>query len=399
MVGCFVVAAGGESVFEAKQRLLGSLGWGENPFVKDLRIFEKHSFLKYYCPLDGERVLKALAFDSKACVLAGPKGVGKTSAMYYAYYSLPAGEFYPIMLKQPPASLQELGEELGFVRQKNIVQKIFSFLAGSKKISRAELVERMRGIERKVVVFLDEAHLASNEINMEFKYLLDEVPSLRIVFSALGTGNFPDSLMHLVGEKNVFQRKAFSREEMKRIIQHRIEAVGGRGISPFTQNALEMVLTEQNLLSPRYVFDELNSALAKMALGEKTVVDEAMILSSEDPIVVSATGVPTKTEKQKINTANADWWELLSPSQQQVMQLLVSEGREMSLSEISGESGLSESTAFNCLYQLRGEDDKERERKKQVPFPLVEVEARMVGGKKKNAYYASAKVKNLFTMH
>jgi len=410
VVRCFVVVGEVGDVFAAKDRLLGKLGWSENPFVKDLRISEKDGFMQYYCPLDGDKVLKTLAFDAKACVLAGPKGVGKTSAMYYAYYSLPSKDFYPVMLKQPPASLQELAEESGLARRGTIMQRLFSAIAGTRKISRQGLVERMRSIDKKIVLFLDEAHLAEEGMHMEFKFLLDEVPNLRIVFSALGTSSFPDSLMHLVGEKNVFSRKGFSREEMKHIIQHRIDAVGGKGTAPFSNSALDGVLTEQNLFSPRYVFDDLNSLLAKMALGDKatpTQADETATgetsnstqttsahLAHDDPIVLSAT-----RESRTLNTGNADWWQSLSPSQQQILEVLVREGTTMTLAEISNSTGLSESTAFNCLYQLRGQDDKEKERKKDVPFPVVEVDQRHVGGKKKNAYHAAVKVRNLFTMH
>ncbi len=428
-----------DNVFDAKDKLMDSLGWQENPFVKDLRIFEKTSFMKYYCPLDGEKVLRSLAFDSKACVLEGPKGVGKTSALYYIYYSLPGKDFYPVMLKEPPASLEQLGEETGMLQPKNIVQKFFSSLSGGKAISRPQLVERLREVDKKIVLFVDEAHLAREEMQMEFKYLLDEVPNLRIVFSALGTNNFPDSLMHLVGEKNVFARRGFNKDEMKRIIKHRIEAVGGKGSTPFSESHLEAVLSEQNLLSPRYVFDELNSMLAKMAFGEKEMAmpkkkegkspleeyvnlgkeskkhveaeseqaqrqeeDEGQAeekehptrLSGSDPIVMAA-----RTRSLGINTANADWWAVLTPSQQQIMMELISHGRELSLSELCKATGLGESTVFNCLYQLRGEDEKELERKKEVPFPLVKVIHKQVGGKKKNLYHAEGKVKNLFTMH
>ncbi len=465
---------GSESVFDAKQRLLETLGWAENPFVKDLRISEKDTFMKHYCPLDGGKVLQSLAFDAKACVLEGPKGVGKTSALYFAYYSLPSKEFYPVMLKEPPASLEQLGEETGLFAQKNLVQKIFYAIGGGRKVSRRQLVQRIRSVNKKVVLFVDEAHLGKDEMQMEFKYLLDEVPNLRMVFSALGTGSFPDSLLHLVGDRHVFQRKDFSKEEMRKIIRHRIEAVGGTGLAPFSETALESVLTEQNLFSPRYVFDELNSLLAKMALGEKTMFsargerggekeggarqektankealakkersekivfveksqkileeknqnnfennlianeemeakagrefdnelkleeheEEEGVLGVADPIVLSATA-----RGRQLNTSNADWWVLLTPSQQQIMQLLVAQGREMSLAEVCKATALGESTVFNCLYQLRGEDEKEIERKKEVPFPLVQVEPKMVGGKKKNVYKAAPKVRSLFTMH
>ncbi|MEK6923744.1 MAG: ATP-binding protein [Candidatus Micrarchaeota archaeon] len=392
---------GKTQIFDAKKKLLEELGWEENPFVKDLRTYDKDSFLKYYCPLDGEKLLNKLAFDAKAYMLMGPKGVGKTSAMYYAYYNLPQDEFEVVTFKHPPASLEELAFEINILPGNGTLGSVISAIGSAlglkkgKKVKRSEIVDALRKKQGKLVWFLDEAHLEPNpEMYMEFKYLLDDVPNLRLVVGALGRENFPDSLMHLIGEKNVLARKGFSKEEMTNIVEHRIKAVGGKGTHPFSKAALDEVLTEQNLLTPRYVFDELNSRLAKMASGELDVKTEASRLSADDPIVKAATG----GAEVKITKGNADWWVLLSPSQQQIMELLLKDNSGFTLAEICTKSSLAENTAFNALYQLRGDDKRELERKKEVPFPLVEVQGRAVGGRKKNVYFAASKVRNLFTL-
>ncbi len=405
-----------KGIFEAREKLLGELGWTENPFIKDLRIYDKQSFLNYYCPLDGEKVLERLAFDAKACILVGPKGVGKTSALYYAYYQLPGDEFRPVMLKQPPATLTELAAEMGLKKQETVGEAIYYSIAGlagvkkpKKDVSRRELVEFLRGSGKKIVLFVDEAHLvADHGTYMEYKYLLDEVPNLRIVFSTLSAEGMPDSLLHLVGDGNVLSRKGFSTEEMHQIIAHRIESVGGKGTHPFSKGALEEAFTDHNLLTPRYAFDELNRRLAEMAVGKRNLVQEANRLGAGDEIVKAAveatregkagSSAPTVTGGGKLTKVHADWWVSLSPSQQGVMQLLLEHGEGLTLHEVCQAAGLAENTAFNALYQLRGEDGKELERKKNVPFPLVDVEARMVGGRKKNLYHVAEKVRNLFTV-
>ncbi|OIO25271.1 hypothetical protein AUJ14_04610 [Candidatus Micrarchaeota archaeon CG1_02_55_22] len=385
------------SIFNAKDKLLESLGWRENPFIKDLRIYDKDSFMKYYCPLDGEKLLSKLAFDTKAVMFIGPKGVGKTSAMYYAFYSIPRDEFDVIMFKHPPSSLTELAHESGILKPKGIMGAL-SGLLGKKNesVTRTAVIDALRENAKKTVFFLDEAHLEVNpEMYMEFKYLLDDVPNLRLVVCALSREKFPDSLMHLVGENNIFDRKGFSRDEMIEIIKHRIEAVGGKGTHPFSRGALEEVLTEQNLLTPRYVFDELNARLAKMAAGKIDLKQEASRLGANDPIVEA---VLSDNASKPITKTHAKWWVLLSPSQQQIMEMLLSEKAGLTLSEICEKSGLAQNTAFNALYQLRGDDKKERERKKDVPFPLVNVDGRLVGGRKKNVYFVAKKVRNIFTL-
>lgn len=376
-------------VFEAREKLLRELDWGENPFVKDLRASDKSSFLKYYCPFEGEAILERLAFDTKACLLLGPKGVGKTSSLYFVYYSLPEASFECFFMKEPPESVAELAEALGFEKG-----GWFSRLLGRKeeKISRRELADWLKSKPRTLVLFIDEAHLLENKgMYMEFKYLLDDVPNLRLVLSSLGKDGFPDSLLQLVGESNVFQRRDFTEAQMRRIIEHRIGAVGGAGLKPFPGAYLDEVLSGQNLLSPRYVFDELNAFLAKLALGKSEWKGAAEY--ADNPIVQSA------VKNSRITRGNVAWWAQLSPSQMQVMELLVKSDEGLLLSEIRKRTGLSQNTAFNALYQLRGDDRAELKRKPKVPFPLVKVSKQAVGGRKRNVYSAVAKVKSLFTLH
>ncbi len=388
------------NVFSAKDSLLQMLSWGENPFIKDLRASDKENFLKYYSPFEANSILEKLAFDSKACLFLGPKGVGKTSALYFVDYSLPQKEFIPVMFKQLPESIEQLALESGlFEKEKSFLSKLFGAFSKKREFTRAELIDGLKSFDQKIVFFFDEAHLVKNRgMYMELKYLLDEVPNLRMVISALGADEFPDSLMHLIGEKNVFIRKGFSRDEMLDILSHRIKAVGGSGLQPFNSEILDRVLTEQNLLTPRYVFDELNSYLAKLALdGKLPGAEDSALLGFSDPIVqaVKSRGA----SEDVLNTSNADWWVSLSPSQQVILELLLSSGDGLTLNSIMGKTRLSQNTAFNALYQLRGADEAEIKRKPAVPFPLISVDAKLVGGRKKNVYFASEKIRNLFTMH
>lgn len=384
-----------DDVFIAKEKLLTSLGWSENPFVKDLRQSDERGFLKYYYPLDAAKVLEKLAFDAKACLLLGPKGVGKTSALYYVSYSLPEKEFDKVMFKEPPETLNGLADELGFNRTTGI--SFIPFLAGKRDVTRQELARYLRNktIDKKLLMLVDEAQLGS-EMYMEFKYLLDEVPNLRIVFSALDKSKFPDSLLHLIGSGNIFQRTKFTKEEMVGVIGHRVAAVGGKNTAPFAEKSLGKILTEQNLLSPRYVFDELNSHLAKLALGEEKVEPYS------DDLVIQSAIQRAKQQPQltdyAFTTSHAPWWQMLSPSQRAVVGQLVS-GDGLTLHDLMDKTSLTQNTVFNALYQLRGDDEAEKERKPEVPFPLVMAKQQFVGKRKKNLYFLNNKIKNVLTTH
>ncbi len=461
-----------EKVFEAKQALMSALGWSENPFVKDLRLENKEEFLKFYCPFESASMLKKLAFDTKACILLGPKGVGKTSALHYVMYSLPKEEFVAFFFKQPPESLDEFAAEIGAAKH-GIVHKIRSLFAGKKPkgSTRGQIAERVKYFDnRKVVFFIDEAHLLRNaDMYMEFKYLLDELPDLRMVLCALSKDSFPDSLLHIVGEGSVFYRNKFTEKEMREIIAHRISAVGGSGLVPFDAEFLEKTFTEQNLLTPRYVFDELNNYLADLALDEKrmdrlrarkpkvvSISDErraenpATASGEKKPTIISSDGIDLEKEyehdtlvadiiaesrnaQQKksnernivdadeevdvkemeasgdsgpkgngqtlsfLTTIHAEWWVQLSPSQQQILSLLLPSQAGLTLAQIMAKTKLSQNTAFNALYQLRGDDKAEIARKSEVPFPLISVKKQVVGKKKRNIYFANEKIRNIFT--
>jgi len=463
-----------EKVFEAKQELMSVLGWSENPFVKDLRLENKDDFLKFYCPFESASMLKKLAFDTKACILLGPKGVGKTSALHYVLYSLPKEEFVAFFFKQPPESLDEFAGEIGAAKH-GIVNKIRSMFAGKKPkgATRAQIAERVRYFDnRKVVFFIDEAHLLKNaDMYMEFKYLLDELPDLRMVLCALGKDSFPDSLLHIVGEGNVFYRNKFAAKEMREIIAHRIAAVGGSGLVPFDSEFLDKTFTEQNLLTPRYVFDELNNYLADLALDEKrmdklrakkpkviAITDEKKAAAANDGATAAQIITPEMTDLEKqyesdtlvagiiaesknarqkavpsarivnaddaneeetaettdvggskqkpsghslnfLTTMHAEWWVQLSPSQQQILTLLLPSTAGLTLAQIMAKTKLSQNTAFNALYQLRGDDKAEIARKPEVPFPLISVKKQVVGKKKRNIYFANEKIRNIFTMN
>ncbi len=135
----------GDEIFSAKSHLLGELGWTENPFVKDLRFYDKESFLKYYYPFEGAQLLQKLAFDTKVLLLQGPKGVGKTSALYYVYYSLPASDYDAVFFKEPPATLDDLATQSGFNPKSGVLGSLKALFGGkSEPITRAKLAEKLR---------------------------------------------------------------------------------------------------------------------------------------------------------------------------------------------------------------------------------------------------------------
>ncbi|MDP3741718.1 MAG: ATP-binding protein [Candidatus Micrarchaeota archaeon] len=384
-----------DNVFDAKEKLLSTLSWKENPFVKDLRQSDKEGFLTYYYAIDAGKVVEKLAFDAKACLLLGPKGVGKTSALHYISYSLPEGEFDKVMFKEPPETLNALADELGFNRITGI--SFIPFLSSKRDVTRQELARYLRNKYniKKLLMLVDEAQLGT-EMYMEFKYLLDEVANLRIVFSALDKSKFPDSLLHLIGSGNIFSRNKFTKGEMTSIIEHRISAVGGKAPAPFGEKELSKILTEQNLLSPRYVFDELNNHLAKLALGEEKIEPYG------DDLVIQSAIQRSKQSPQltdyAFTTSHAPWWQMLSPSQKAVIAQLVS-GDGLTLHDLMDKTSLTQNTVFNALYQLRGDDEAERERKPEVPFPLVMAKQQFVGKRKKNLYFNNNKIKNVLTTH
>ncbi|VVC72255.1 Uncharacterised protein [uncultured archaeon] len=370
-----------------------------------------------------------------------------------------------MFFKEPPATVDDLALQSGFAPKTGVFGALKGIFSRNQRapITRLQLADQLRAHNKKLVFFIDEAHLAAPGMYMEFKYLLDDVPNLRIVFCALGKENFPDSLVQLIGEHNVLTRTGFSQREMRGIIEHRITAVGGKGLRPFDDALLSRILTGQNLLTPRYVFDEINEYLAAMATQRSAALSRVPKEYRHNDFVVSAVSHAAEIEQKgtsdalqmgnaenyethagtdslaatgkkalkgkhlarkalgahaepqneqesapvsgfsrpraQMTTSHASWWSSLSPSQSQILTLLLQNEAGLSLADLMKQTGLAQNTAFNALYQLRGEDEAEKKRKPDVPFPLVHTQAKKVGGRKRNLYTVSPKIHNLFTLH
>jgi hypothetical protein len=133
---------------------------------------------------------------------------------------------------------------------------------------------------------------------------------------------------------------------------------------------------------------------------EESIVDADEEVDAEDVKQMEATGSAENSKSLSfLTTMHAEWWVQLSPSQQQILGLLLSGTSGLTLAQIMSKTKLSQNTAFNALYQLRGDDKAEIARKPDVPFPLIIVKKQVVGKKKRNIYFANEKIRNIFTMN
>jgi DNA-binding CsgD family transcriptional regulator len=162
-------------------------------------------------------------------------------------------------------------------------------------------------------------------------------------------------------------------------------------------------------LEKQYEHDTLVAGIiaeAKSAQQKKSspagIVDADEEVDAEGVKQMAASGAlepkPAGQTLSFLTTMHAEWWVQLSPSQQQILSLLLQSQAGLTLAQIMAKTGLSQNTAFNALYQLRGDDRAEIARKPEVPFPLISVKKQVVGRKKRNIYFANEKIRNIFTM-
>jgi hypothetical protein len=164
--------------------------------------------------------------------------------------------------------------------------------------------------------------------------------------------------------------------------------------------------TEQSDIEKEYEHDTLiagviaESKAGAVQSNEESIVDADEEVDAEEVKKMEASRFSEdgSSPLSFLTTIHAEWWVQLSPSQQQILGLLLAGTAGLTLAQIMAKTKLSQNTAFNALYQLRGDDKAEIARKPEVPFPLISVKKQVVGKKKRNIYFANEKIRNVFTM-
>jgi type II secretory pathway predicted ATPase ExeA len=243
-------------------------GWKENPFV--LRIDPK-LFVGYKEQIDA--IQSHIKNKHKIALVTGKTGAGKSTFLKWLEQNNETSKLY---VSKPPEKAED------FV-------KIFTDIFGQSFIERLlgktpTLYTLPNYINKKLkndhlVFMVDESHETNKEVLEWLRVLTDQIDSVSLIMAGM-----PVLEEKIRSELETFDQRitsrinltSLSKEEVKELIKKRIESVGGEGIKPFTDVAIDRIYDRTGGF-PREVLkfcDRLiNSAMEK----NMDTIDESLI--------------------------------------------------------------------------------------------------------------------------
>ncbi len=282
-------------------------GWKENPFV--LKIDPK-LFVGYNEQVNA--VLNHIRNKHRIALVTGRTGAGKSTFLKWLETNYDTSKLY---VSKPPEKPED------FVR---LFTDIFGFSVWERILRRRpSLYTLPEYINKKIrgdhLVFLvDEAHETNKDVLEWLRVLTDQIDNVSLIMAGMPVleDNIKRNLETL--DQRIITRInliSLDKDEIKELIKKRIEDVGGEGIKPFTEGAIEKI-HERTGGFPREVL-KFSDRLVKSALEKNLdVINEKLIeehkeielpkVRLEEPVVTFMPKPPTDEKirnlpfKQKI---------------------------------------------------------------------------------------------------
>lgn len=235
--------------------------WSENPFNFSINPNLAVEQQKYYT-----RLKLFLDSGDKLALVIGNTGMGKTTLLRRFCLE----NFHVAYLPRPPKSEVELFKfiKANFV---NFPSRLFITINSYNKLNKF--------LKKNRVIIIDEIHESPPEVLSYIQTLIDNVNNLSFIFA--GLTEFLDLLKK--EHETLFSRlsevleiEPLSRTGVLEMITLRIRSVNGKGIEPFTSEAVSEI-HEISRGIPREVLRICNNAVKKAIIDDRSIIDKSFI--------------------------------------------------------------------------------------------------------------------------
>ena len=249
-------------------------GWDSNPFTLTVT----PELMVGYSEQSKTLLSHVQNFHKFALVL-GPTGAGKTTLLLWLRAQLMAlKDFLPIYVAKPPKKIDDLIFLFKSILRFNLLDKIR--FRNMKIFDLHKFIpSKLRG--RRFILLIDEAHESSIEVLEWLRTLTDSVPNMSIIFAALPVfeNDISTRLPTLFMRFNTkVYLNSLNRSETEALIAKRIESVGGEGIKPFTEDAVDKIF-EITGGFPREIIKVCDFLIKEAASRNMVVVNKKFIES------------------------------------------------------------------------------------------------------------------------
>jgi general secretion pathway protein A len=235
--------------------------WKRNPFTLDImpKLFTGYQTLVV-------EVIAKIHAKSGHILITGNKGVGKTSLLRWLAENLKK-EFHPIYVPRPSENFDEL---VGYIADSLKVKR-----PKDKTYTVYDLEEIVKKSKKHILILLDEAHEFTPQFERPLRTLGD-INGVNLVLCGLKeTKEKIQAISPPFYERIVMQKvlEHMTPEETSDLIRKRIEDVGGAGIAPFTQEAIQNIFKMSGGV-PRTILKVCDWLVTDAIRHELTVIGE-----------------------------------------------------------------------------------------------------------------------------
>jgi type II secretory pathway predicted ATPase ExeA len=287
-------------------------GWTQNPFV--LKIDPK-LFVGYEDQV--KAALKHIENKHKVAVITGRTGAGKTTFLKWVEMNYDASKLYVSKPPQKPEEFVSLFTDLfGLSFWERLLRKNPTLYNLPTYINK-----KLKG--EHLVFLLDETHETNKDVLEWLRVLTDQIDNISLVMAGMPVLNEKMSDLETLDQRITTRISLVSLEkgETRELIKRRIESVGGRGILPFTEDAIDLIYRRTGGF-PREVLklcDRLvNSALEKGldAITKKDIEEHKEIelpkVRVDEPVVTFMPKPPSEEQFRNLPSKQRNILELLS---------------------------------------------------------------------------------------
>lgn len=283
-----------ENVRKDAKSWLNEMGWSGSPFTFTIL---PELFVGYN--EQTQNVCTMLDEKHKIILLVGPTGSGKTTLLKWVSERLPDG-FDFIFIGKPP----EKPEEFVDIFNEKFKRPWYLrwLMPNIKNIHQIPNMLNKRLKDKHIVVMLDEAHESNLDILEWLRVLSDQVNNMSVLIAGLPVFDEKLSELETLRKRVVAKIELISltKEETIELIRKRIESVGGSGIKPFDNNAIDKIY-ERTGGFPREVIRICNELVNKAIVQYRFEIlpDVLFVDKREEPKKVSLDILDRMTPMQK----------------------------------------------------------------------------------------------------
>lgn len=282
-------------------------GWRENPFTLEIK---PELFVGYHQQIN--MILSSIRENQKHLLLLGPTGAGKTTTLFWIKSQIERdNNVLMVYLPKPPTKEQQIIDIFKSIVDTGVFGRIYNglFRKDLSIYTVSDYVSK-RIRNKKLVLIIDEAHETRMNILEWFRTIIDQIPGATLLLSGLPKLK-DEQLSSLETLKqrimNMVELDSLDKNETFQLIKKRVESVGGKGVEPFTIEAVNKIY-EITAGFPRETLKLCNSLIYRAFQQNSEIIDLSFFDDFEED-----------KEEGKISVEIKDKMDMLTDKQREIL--------------------------------------------------------------------------------